>query len=66
MDQSSMKMLPKVSGCCRPGFQETCGEISEGRKVFFKEFSDVIVKLFELGIPFKEGTEKMVLKTMQE
>ncbi|KXJ95344.1 heme peroxidase [Microdochium bolleyi] len=30
--------------------------------LFFKDFSSVIVKLFELGVPFKEGTEPFVLK----
>ncbi|ETS87636.1 Cytochrome c peroxidase [Pestalotiopsis fici W106-1] len=29
---------------------------------FFKDFSSVIVKLFELGVPFKEGTESFTLK----
>ena len=29
---------------------------------FFKDFSAVIVKLFELGVPFSEGTKPFVLK----
>jgi cytochrome c peroxidase len=31
---------------------------------FFKDFSAVIVKLFELGVPFKQDTEKMVFKPL--
>lgn len=32
--------------------------------LFFKDFSAVLVKLFELGVPFAEGTEnsKMLFK----
>ncbi|KAK7970789.1 cytochrome c peroxidase- variant 2 [Apiospora saccharicola] len=30
--------------------------------LFFKDFSAVVVKLFELGVPFKEGTEPMTFK----
>ncbi|KAK8027093.1 cytochrome c peroxidase- mitochondrial [Apiospora marii] len=30
--------------------------------LFFKDFSEVVVKLFELGVPFKEGTERMTFK----
>ncbi|KAK8089160.1 putative cytochrome-c peroxidase precursor [Apiospora hydei] len=30
--------------------------------LFFKDFSQVVVKLFELGVPFKEGTERMTFK----
>ena len=29
---------------------------------FFNDFRNVIVKLFELGVPFKEGTEQMTFK----
>ncbi|ORY66445.1 mitochondrial putative cytochrome c peroxidase [Pseudomassariella vexata] len=29
---------------------------------FFKDFSNVIVKLFELGVPFKQGAERMTFK----
>ncbi|KAK6841853.1 heme peroxidase [Apiospora arundinis] len=30
--------------------------------LFFKDFSEVVVKLFELGVPFKEGSERMTFK----
>lgn len=33
--------------------------------LFFKDFSAVIVRLFELGVPFPEGTERWVFKTSQ-
>ena len=33
--------------------------------VFFGEFKDVIVKLFELGVPFPEGSERMELKALE-
>ncbi|KAI0013486.1 mitochondrial putative cytochrome c peroxidase [Xylariaceae sp. FL0662B] len=29
---------------------------------FFKDFSNALLKLFELGVPFKEGTERWVFK----
>ena len=32
---------------------------ADDHEAFFKEFSDVIVKLFELGVPFQEGTQRM-------
>ncbi|KAK3942742.1 heme peroxidase [Diplogelasinospora grovesii] len=32
--------------------------------LFFKDFSAVVTKLFELGVPFAEGTEKWVFKTL--
>ena len=33
--------------------------------VFFKEFRDVIVKLFELGVPFQGAEDdRMTLKTL--
>ena len=30
--------------------------------LFFKDFSAVVVKLFELGVPFAEGTQSWVFK----
>lgn len=30
--------------------------------LFFKDFSAVVLRLFELGVPFAEGTERFTLK----
>lgn len=33
---------------------------------FFKDFQAVVTKLFELGVPFKEGTETWTFKSTLE
>jgi cytochrome c peroxidase len=43
-------------------FKQWAEKYAKDEELFFKDFSSVIVKLFELGVPFAEGTEKMVLK----
>lgn len=37
---------------------------AKNNDLFFNDFSKVIVKLFELGVPFKEGTESWTFKTL--
>ena len=34
--------------------------------VFFQDFSDVLVKLFELGVPFKDGQKRFTFKSTAE
>ena len=36
---------------------------AKDNEAFFNDFRNVIVKLFELGVPFKEGTEQMTFKS---
>jgi cytochrome c peroxidase len=43
-------------------FKQWAEKYAKDEELFFKDFSNVIVKLFELGVPFAEGTEKMVFK----
>lgn len=39
---------------------------AKDNEVFFKEFSDVIVKLFELGVPFSTGEDgRMTFKVSE-
>lgn len=39
---------------------------AKDQEAFFKDFSNVLTKLFELGVPFKEGTEKMVFQATSD
>ncbi|KAG9236494.1 mitochondrial putative cytochrome c peroxidase [Amylocarpus encephaloides] len=45
-------------------FKEWAVKYAKDEELFFKDFSNVIVKLFELGVPFAENTEqsKMIFK----
>ncbi|KAG7108474.1 Cytochrome c peroxidase like protein [Verticillium longisporum] len=43
-------------------FLKTVKAYAKDNELFFKDFSNVIVRLFELGVPFKEGTESWVMK----
>jgi cytochrome c peroxidase len=43
-------------------FKQWAEKYAKDEELFFKDFSAVIVKLFELGVPFAESSEKMVLK----
>ncbi|KAI9172011.1 Cytochrome c peroxidase [Paramyrothecium foliicola] len=38
-------------------FRPWVEKYAKDNDVFFKDFSDVVLKLFELGVPFAEGTE---------
>jgi len=46
-------------------FKQFVEKYAEDEEVFFKDFSDVVLKLFELGVPFAETTEqgRMILKS---
>lgn len=43
-------------------FKKWVEKYAADNDVFFKDFAAVITKLFELGVPFAESTEKMVFK----
>ena len=45
-------------------FKEWAVKYAKDEELFFKDFANVIVKLFELGVPFAENTEqsKMIFK----
>ncbi|KAI5779533.1 heme peroxidase [Geopyxis carbonaria] len=43
-------------------FKKHVERYAKDQDVFFDEFSKVVCKLFELGVPFKEGTETITFK----
>lgn len=43
-------------------FKQWVDKYAKDNDLFFKDFSSVIVKLFELGVPFAETTTPMSLK----
>jgi cytochrome c peroxidase len=43
-------------------FKKWVKEYAADNDLFFKDFSAVVTKLFELGVPFKQDTEKWVFK----
>ena len=42
-------------------FKQHVERYAEDSQVSFKEFSDVIVKLFELGVPFESKPEQRII-----
>ncbi|KAH8885247.1 mitochondrial cytochrome c peroxidase [Thozetella sp. PMI_491] len=62
----SLMMLPADMAFIQDKkFKEWVEKYAKDNDVFFKDFSAVIVKLFELGVPFAEGSEnqRWVFKT---
>lgn len=47
-------------------FKQTVEKYAADNDLFFKDFSAVIVKLFELGVPFPDSTETFVFKNLDE
>lgn len=43
-------------------FRSIVEAYAKDNDLFFRDFAAVIVKLFELGVPFDEGSEGMVLQ----
>lgn len=43
-------------------FKEWVLKYAKDNELFFKDFSAVLVKLFELGVPFAEDSEKFTFK----
>jgi cytochrome c peroxidase len=46
-------------------FKQYVDKYAKDEELFFKDFAAVVTKLFELGVPFAEGSEnnKFVFKT---
>lgn len=59
----SLMMLPTDLALVQDKtFKSWVEKYAKDNDLFFKDFSAVITKLFELGVPFAESTEKMVFK----
>lgn len=59
----SLMMLPTdMALISDKSFRPWVEKYAKDNDLFFKDFSAVITKLFELGVPFAESTEKMVFK----
>ena len=60
----SLMMLPTDMALVQDKiFRPHVERYAKDDQVFFKEFSDVIVKLLELGVPFQEGQGRMEFKS---
>lgn len=44
------------------GFRPWVEKYAKDNDLFFKDFAAVVTRLFELGVPFEEGTPKYVFK----
>ncbi|OIW35048.1 heme peroxidase [Coniochaeta ligniaria NRRL 30616] len=63
----SLMMLPADYALLQDkSFKGWVQKYAADNDLFFKDFQAVIVKLFELGVPFKEGTERWEMKTLEE
>lgn len=62
----SLMMLPTDMALVRdPVFKRHVERYAKDDEAFFKEFSDVLVKLFELGVPFQsKEDDRMTLKPL--
>jgi cytochrome c peroxidase len=59
----SLMMLPTDMALVKDKeFKKHVERYAKDGQVFFKEFSDVVCKLFELGVPFGEGSERLEFK----
>jgi cytochrome c peroxidase len=59
----TLMMLPADMALVQDkAFKQYVDKYAKDNDAFFKDFSDVVVKLFELGVPFAEGSERWVLK----
>lgn len=68
-DKKSKKlmMLPADMALVQDkAFRKWVEVYAKDQDAFFRDFSAVVTKLFELGVPFKEGTEKWVFKSTLE
>lgn len=61
-------MLPTDMALIKdPKFLEHVKRYAKDDKVFFNEFRDVILKLFELGVPFKsEEKDRMTFAPLEQ
>lgn len=61
----SLMMLPTDLALIRDkGFRPTVEKYAHDNEAFFKDFAEVIVRLFELGVPF-ETEERMTFKASE-
>lgn len=62
----TLMMLPTDMALIKDAsFKKHVERYAKDDRVFFKEFSDVVVKLLELGVPFQSKEEdRMTLKTL--
>ncbi|KAE8446935.1 heme peroxidase [Mollisiaceae sp. DMI_Dod_QoI] len=59
----SLMMLPTdMALISDKSFKQWVEKYAKDNDLFFKDFAAVITKLFELGVPFAESTEKMTFK----
>nr|POE75745.1 cytochrome c peroxidase, mitochondrial [Quercus suber] len=63
----SLMMLPTDMALIKDrSFKGWVKKYADDNDLFFRDFSNVLVKLFELGVPFKDAEgERMVLKRME-
>lgn len=68
-DTKSLMMLPSDYALIQDKkFLPFVQKYAKDNDAFFKDFKDVVVRLFELGVPFTQGTEnqRWEFKTTQE
>ncbi|KAL2757117.1 hypothetical protein ACRALDRAFT_2101603 [Sodiomyces alcalophilus JCM 7366] len=59
----SLMMLPTDLALVHDkNFKKWVQTYAKDNDAFFKDFSDALVKLFELGVPFPEGKERWIMK----
>lgn len=59
----SLMMLPADMALIQDKtFKQWVQKYAADNELFFQDFSNVIVKLFELGVPFAENSERWVFK----
>ena len=57
----SLMMLPTDIALIQdPIFKKHVEQYAKDSQLFFKDFSDVLVKLFELGVPFESNPEDRI------
>jgi len=57
----SLMMLPTDMALIKdPIFKKYVEKYAKDGQAFFKDFSDVVVKLFELGVPFQSKAEDRI------
>ena len=62
----TLMMLPTdMALVTDPVFKKHVDRYAKSQDAFFDEFSGVIVKLFELGVPFPQGEERMTFKASE-
>lgn len=58
----SLMMLPSDMALLQdPIFKTHVERYANDSEAFFKDFSDVVVKLFELGVPFKSTSKDRIM-----